>query len=101
LLAWGRVSHEKTTLSSERLLICIFVAVYIPPQTDAGTNTLLKELYTAISKQEIAHPEATLQVAGDLNAGKLHQLQRSSDVAGLALTSMHLLIEPVTDVCGR
>ena len=29
-----------------------FVAVYIPPQTDAGTNAELNELYSAISKQE-------------------------------------------------
>ena len=45
---------------------CIFfVAVYLPPQT------ALKELYKAISKQENAHPEEALLVAGDLNAGKL------------------------------
>jgi hypothetical protein len=31
-----------------------FVAVYIPPQTDAGTKTALNELYSAISKQEKA-----------------------------------------------
>ena len=31
-----------------------FVAVYIPPQADAGTKTALNELYTAISKQENA-----------------------------------------------
>ena len=47
------------------------VAVYIPPQTDAGTKTTLNELYTPISKQENAHPEAALLVAGDFNAGKL------------------------------
>ena len=48
----------------------VFVAVYIP-QTDAGTKTALNELYSAISKQENAHPEAALLVAGDFNAGKL------------------------------
>ena len=48
-----------------------FVAVYIPPQTDAGTKTAMNELYSAISKQENAHTEATLLVAGDFNAGKL------------------------------
>ena len=48
-----------------------FVAGYIPPQTDAGTETTLNELYTAISKQETAHPEAVLLVAGDFIAGKL------------------------------
>jgi hypothetical protein len=47
------------------------VAVYIPPQTDAGTKTALNELYTAIRKQENAHPEVALLVAGDFNAGKL------------------------------
>ena len=40
-----------------------FVAVYIPPQTDAGTKTALNELYFAISKQENAHTEQ-LKVAG-------------------------------------
>ena len=48
-----------------------FVAVYIPPQTDAGTKTTLNELYPAISKQENADPEAVLLVARDFNAGKL------------------------------
>ena len=48
-----------------------FVAVYIPPQTESGTKTALNELYSAISKQENAHPEAALLVAGDFNVGKL------------------------------
>jgi hypothetical protein len=47
-----------------------FVVVYLPP-TDAGTKTTLNELYTAISKQENAHPKAALLVAGNFNAGKL------------------------------
>jgi hypothetical protein len=46
-----------------------FVAVYIPPQTEADTRTALNELYTTTGKQETAHPEAALLV--DFNAGKL------------------------------
>ena len=42
----------------------------MPPQSEAGTKTALNELYSAISKQENAHPEAVLLVAGDFNAGK-------------------------------
>jgi hypothetical protein len=49
----------------------LFIAVYLPPQTDAGTKTALNELYKAISKQENAHPEVALLVAGGFNAGKL------------------------------
>ena len=48
-----------------------FIAVYIPPQSEAVTKTALNELYSAISKQENAHPEAALLVAGDFNVGKL------------------------------
>ena len=48
-----------------------FIAVYLSPQTDAGTKTALYELYKAISKLENAHPEAALLVAGDFNAVKL------------------------------
>ena len=47
-----------------------FVAVYIPPQSDTGTKIALNELYSAIIKQENAHPEAALIVAGDFNAGE-------------------------------
>jgi hypothetical protein len=46
------------------------MAVYLPPQTDAGTKTALSQLYKEISKKETAHPEAVLLVAGDFNAGK-------------------------------
>jgi hypothetical protein len=49
----------------------LFVAVYIPPQTDAGTKTAINELYMTISKQENAHPEAALLVAGDFIIGQL------------------------------
>jgi hypothetical protein len=34
----------------------------------------LNELYKAISKQESAHPEAALLVAGDFNAEKLKSI---------------------------
>ena len=33
----------------------LFVAVYLPPQTDAGSKTALSQLYKEISKQEITH----------------------------------------------
>ena len=44
------------------------MAVYLPPQTYAGTKTTL---YKEISKQETTHPEVVLLVAGHFNAGKL------------------------------
>ena len=44
-----------------------FVAIYLPPQTDACTKTALNKLNMAMSKQENAHPETALLVAGDLN----------------------------------
>jgi hypothetical protein len=47
------------------------VAVYLPPQTDAGTKTALSQLHKEIRKQEITHPEAALLVVRDINAGKL------------------------------
>ena len=47
----------------------LFVAVYLPPQTDAGTKTALSQLYKEISKQETTHPEEALLVAGGFNAG--------------------------------
>ena len=56
------------------------VADYIPPQADAGTKTTLNELYSAISIQENAHPEAALLVAGDFNAGKLLFYQISTNM---------------------
>ena len=49
----------------------LFVAIHLPPQTDAGTKTTLNQLYNAITKQENAHSEAVLLVARDFNAGKL------------------------------
>jgi hypothetical protein len=49
----------------------LFVAIYLPPQSEAGTKTALNQLYKAISEEEKAHPEAALLVAEDFNAGKL------------------------------
>ena len=48
-----------------------FAAVYIPPQSEAGTKIALNDLYSAISKQENAHPEVALPVASDFTAGNL------------------------------
>ena len=48
----------------------LFVAIYLPPQSEAGTKTALNQLYKAINKEENAHPEAALLVARDFNAGK-------------------------------
>ena len=56
-----------------------FIAVYLPPQNDAGTKNALNELYKAISKQETAHPESELLVAGDFNAGKLKSVSPNFD----------------------
>jgi hypothetical protein len=55
-----------------------FKAVYLPTQTDAGTKSALNELYKAINKQENAHPQAALLVAGEFNAGKLFYLISTS-----------------------
>jgi hypothetical protein len=44
----------------------LFVAVYLPPQTNAGTKMSDDDEW-----QENAHPEVALLVAGDFNAGKL------------------------------
>jgi hypothetical protein len=43
----------------------LFISVYLPPQTDAGTKTALNQLYKDISKQENAQPEEVVLVAGD------------------------------------
>jgi hypothetical protein len=48
----------------------LFVAIYLPPQSETDTKTGLNQLYKAISKEENAHPEVVLLVAGDFNAGK-------------------------------
>lgn len=50
----------------------LFVAVYLPPKTDAGTKTALSQLYKEIThpenhsprgEQKTTHPEAALVVA--------------------------------------
>ena len=49
-----------------------FVAVYIPPQAEAGTKTALNDLYSVISKQEKRSPEAALLIARTLMQGNLN-----------------------------
>ena len=48
-----------------------FVAVYLPPQTDAGSKTALNKIDRAISKQDNSHPDVVLLVSGDFNAGQI------------------------------
>ena len=52
----------------------LFVAIYLPPKTDVGTKTALNKQNKAISKQENAHPEAPILVAGDFITGKLESV---------------------------
>ena len=75
------------------------MAVYLPPQTNAGTKTALNELYEAISKQENAHLEATLLVAGDFNAGKLKSVLPNFDqhVTCATREKKHYTFTPHTD----
>ena len=49
-----------------------FIAIYLPPQTNAGTQTALNKLYKAISKQENAHPEVALLVTGIIMQANLN-----------------------------
>ena len=63
---------------SREFLSVFFVAVYIPPQSEAGTKIELNELYSAICKQENAHPEVALLVAGDFKAGKFKSVLPNS-----------------------
>ena len=51
----------------------LFVAVYLPPQTDSGTKTALSQMYMEISKQETTHPEVALLVEETLMQGNLNQ----------------------------
>ena len=37
----------------------LFIAIYLPPQTDLGTNTALNQLYKAISKQKKCSPRSS------------------------------------------
>ena len=53
----------------------LFVAVYLPPQTDADIKTAVNQLYKTISKQENAHPEDALLVAGKLKSVLPHFYQ--------------------------
>jgi hypothetical protein len=63
-----RIPHDKLQT------ILFFVAIYLPPQTDAGTKTALTELYRATSIEENAHLEQPLLVARDFNAEKLKSI---------------------------
>ncbi|XP_025760682.1 uncharacterized protein LOC112845470 [Oreochromis niloticus] len=50
----------------------IITAVYIPPQAD--TDRALRELYSAISSEETAYPEAVSIMTGDFNKGNLKKV---------------------------
>ena len=50
----------------------IITAVYIPPQAD--TDRAHGELYSAISSQETAHPEAVFITTGDFNKANLRKV---------------------------
>jgi hypothetical protein len=45
---------------SREISSIFFVAVYLPPQTDACTKTTLNKLYKAISEPKNSQPEAAL-----------------------------------------
>ena len=59
---------------SQEFSSILFVAVDIPQQSEPGTKIALNELYSAIIKQENAHPEAELLVGSDFNGGKLNSV---------------------------
>jgi hypothetical protein len=68
----------------------LFIAVYLPPKTDAGTKTALNQLYKAISKQENAHPDAALLVQANLNLFLSHFYQDVTCATRGKITPDHL-----------
>ena len=71
------------------------MAVYLPPQTDAGTKTTLSQLYKEISKQETTHPEAALLVAGGFNAGKLKTVLPNFYQHVKCITRWKIILDPL------
>ena len=71
VLPWPSIFPDMFFYLPREFSSILFVAIYVPPQTDAGTKTALSQLYKKISKQETTQPEVALLVAGDFNAGKL------------------------------
>jgi hypothetical protein len=65
----------------------LLVAVYLPPQTDAGTKTAINQLYKAISNQENAH---TMLVP----ASYLCNQRENKSQPPLLHTQMHTKLSP-------
>jgi hypothetical protein len=82
-----------------------FIADYLPVQTDNCTKSALNKLYTAISKQENAHPEAAHLVVNDFNEGELKsvlpQFYISTSPVQLEATQLYISFTPKTETHTR